>query len=365
MPSTARFFREYLRPAAGSTLAEEVSYPRADEQVEATVYRPLRQHGTLPGWVVLHGLTRPGRRHPGLIRFARAVARARNVVMVPEIPEWRELRVAPAVTVETIRAAVRALQQRADVDHRHVGLFGFSFGATQALIAASHEHTARQLHGLASWGGYGDIRRMFRFGLTGLHELDGVTYEMRPDPYGAWVIAANYLSQAPGYSGAVAVERALYVLALESGERRVYAWDPMYDALKVRLRAALPADQRELFDLIAPLTTARSPEQQRTLALADTIAETALRLDPLLDPQPFLPTVRVPVLVAHGRDDRLIPFSESVRLARALPARQLVGVTITSLFQHSGGTQSGLGPLGLAREGVRFLLLLRRLLRMV
>ena len=73
----------------------------------------------------------------------------------------------------------------------------------------------------------------------------------------------------------------------------------------------------------------------------------------------------MPVLVAHGRDDRLIPFSESVRLARALPQQQLVGITITSLFQHSGGTQSGLGPIGLVREGTRFLRLLHRVLRMV
>jgi pimeloyl-ACP methyl ester carboxylesterase len=365
MPSTVRFFREYLRPAIGSTRAEEVFYRRAGGEVEATVYRPARQRGTLPGWVVLHGLTRPGRRHPALIRFARAVAHAGNVVMVPEIPEWRELRVAPAISVETIRAAVRALQQRADVDHTHVGLFGFSFGATQALIAAADGPTAGLLHGIASWGGYGDIRRVFRFGLTGLYELDGTMYQTRPDPYGAWVIAANYLTHASGYGGADGVARALYQLALESGERRVDASDPMYDPVKLRLREQLPAEQRELFDLIAPLTTGPLPDVERTLALADTVADTALRLDPLLDPQPFLPAVRVPVRVAHGRDDRLIPFSESVLLARALPRRHLAGVTITSLFQHSGGTQSGLGPIGLAREGSRFLLLLHRVLRMV
>jgi pimeloyl-ACP methyl ester carboxylesterase len=365
MSSTARFFHQYLRPSERSTRGEEVFYRRANGQVEATVYRPTRQRAKLPGWVVLHGLTRPGRRHPGLIRFVRAIAHAGNVVMVPEIPEWRELRVAPAITIETIRAAVRALQQRADVDHSRVGLFGFSFGATQALIAASDEETAGLLHGIASWGGYADIRRVFRFGLTGLHELDGTTYRLRPDPYGAWIMAANYLPRAPQYRGADAVAHALYQLALESGERRICAAAPVYDPLKLQLRESLTAEQRALFDLIAPLTTAPEPELERTLALADTIAETALQLDPLLDPQPFLPAVRVPVLVAHGRDDRLIPFSESARLGRMLPPSRLVGATITSLFQHSGATQSGLGPLGLAREAARFLLLLRRVLRLV
>jgi hypothetical protein len=35
-------------------------------------------------------------------------------------------------------------------------MFGFSFGATQALIAASQPETAALLAGIASWGGYCD-----------------------------------------------------------------------------------------------------------------------------------------------------------------------------------------------------------------
>jgi pimeloyl-ACP methyl ester carboxylesterase len=124
-------------------------------------------------------------------------------------------------------------------------------------------------------------------------------------------------------------------------------------------------DQRELFDMIAPLTTARRQDEARVLDLAEKVADTALALDPLLDPGPFLSRVRVPILFTHGRDDRLIPFTESMRLARAVPADKSLGLTITSLFQHSGGTQTGLGPIGLAREGVRFVHLLHRVLTSV
>ena len=365
MPSVLRFVQQYVRPRAGATLADEVHYRRGAEQLPATVYSPRGRRGTLPGWVILHGLTRPGRRHPGLIHFAQSVARAGNIVMVPEIPEWRELRVAPAVTIDTIRAAVRALQHRDDVNHGHVGLFGFSFGATQALIASCDAETAASLHGIASWGGYCDLRRVFRFGLIGVHELDGVTRRMQPDPYGSWIIAGQYLPHVPGYGGSEAVAQALYELALESGEKRVYAWDPIYDVTKLRLRARLPDDQRELFDLIAPLTTVQDRDETRVLELGERIADTALRRDPLLDPQPFLGRVRVPVLFAHGRDDRLIPFTESIRLSRAVPASQSLGLTVTSLFQHSGATQAGLGPVGLVREGFRFLHLLHRVLAIV
>src|SRR5690606_8515639 len=152
---------------------------------------------------------------------------------------WRDLRVAPAVTIGTIQQAVRALQLRDDVKHDHVGLFGFSFGATQALIAAADESTSRLLAGVAAWGGYSDLRRLFRFGLTGEHELDVVTYRTEPDPYGCWFMAGNYLPRVPGYNGTDAVARALHDLALEAGEKGLFAWDPFFDASKRRLRSGL------------------------------------------------------------------------------------------------------------------------------
>jgi dienelactone hydrolase len=365
MPSTIRFLKQYLRPVDGATVAAETAYMRGDEELPATVFRPARGPRQLPAWVVLHGLTRPGRAHPSLQRFARAVAGAGNIVFVPEIPEWRDLRVAPAIAIDTIRQAVRALQERDDVRHEHVGLFGFSFAATQALIAAADAETARLLAGVAAWGGYSDLRRLFRFGLTGDHELDGVTYHTEPDPYGCWIMAGNYLTRVPGYERAHDVSTALHDLALEAGERGMYAWDPVFDEAKRRLRQRLDVDGRDLFDMIAPETTAPRRDHQRVLDLAESLARTALEADPLLDPMPFLADVRVPILFSHGRDDRLIPFTETIRLSRAVPDQHVRTTIITALFQHSGGTQSGLGLLGVAREGARFALLLRRVLALV
>jgi dienelactone hydrolase len=365
MASTLRFLKQYARPNPGAVVVSDTTYARGAEPLPASVYRPAGVTRTLPGWVVLHGLTRTGRQHPSLVRFAAAVASAGNLVFVPEIPEWRELRVAPAITVETIAAAVRALQQRADVRHDRVGIFGFSFGATQALIAASQPATAALLAGIAAWGGYCDLQRLFRFGLTGLHDFEGATHQTRPDPYGAWIIAGNYLTEVPGHEDAGAVADAVLALAREAGDRGLYAWEPVFDASKRRLREPLSARHRELFDMLAPETDRDRPDEARVLQLADDLAGTVVRLEPLLEPRPFLPALAVPVVFAHGRDDRLIPFSETLRLARHVPPSCIRSITITSLFQHSGGTRSGLGPVGLTREAARFLLLLHRMLRLV
>jgi pimeloyl-ACP methyl ester carboxylesterase len=360
---TAKFLKHYLRGGAALTV-EETSYDRGQESLPATVYRPLRG-GRLPGWVVLHGLTYTGRQHKSLVKFAGAVAAAGNIVLVPEIPEWRKLQVAPAVTVATIRAAVKALQSRADVAHEHAGLFGFSFGATQALVASCDPEIRPLLSGIAAWGGYCDLHRLFDFAMTGEHELDGRHYTLPPDPYGVWVMTGNYLTSMPGYEGAANAARALHALAQDAGQRGLYAWDPVFDETKVRLRQELDSGEREIFDLIAPPTNSPPGDRAQLRALARQLADTVMRVDPLMDPRPFLARVEVPTLLAHGRDDRLIPFTETIRLERALPPAVLRGRTITALFAHSGGTQSGLGRVGVAREGARFVNLLRRTLALV
>jgi pimeloyl-ACP methyl ester carboxylesterase len=363
MASLMGFLRAYVRPGRADLTKTETTYRRGELRLPATLYRP-RGTRRLPGWVVLHGLTYTGREHPALVHFVEAIAAAGNLVLVPDIPEWRDLRVAPAVTHDTIRAAVRALHDRTDVLEDRIGLFAFSFGATQSLIAAADPDVRTLLRALAAWGGYHDVRALFRFGILGEHELDGREYRVRPDPYGAWIMSGNYLTHIPGHEGDTRLAAAARELALEAGRRRRFAGDPIYDESKRRLRASLDPTDHALFDLIAPTADTPPPDPEWARDMAQQLADAALRVDPLMDPRPFLPRPGVNTLLAHGRTDRLIPFTETIRLSRALPADQLEGCTITALFEHSGGTNRALGPLGVVAEGIRFLAVLGRILHL-
>ncbi len=364
MASLAGFLRAYYRPGSAAVTESELTVDRGDAESEATLFRP-QGRGRLPGWVVLHGLTHSGRHHPALRRFVRAIAASGHAVLVPDIPEWRALHVAPAITVATIRAAVRTLHDRDDIHAERMGLFGFSFGATQALVAATDPEIGSLLTAIAAWGGYYDLDRLFVYHMTGAHELDGVTYAMSPDPYGAWVMVGNYLTAMPGHANDHATARALLDLARDAGRAQIPAWDPAYDDAIRRARATLPLEQHALFDLAAPLSNASRGNLDHAREQALLLADAARRTDPLMDPIVFIPRVGTRTLLAHGRDDRLIPFTETIRLTRALPAGQVAGCTITSLFAHSGGTDRGLGPFGLMRESARFVNVLRRILRLL
>ena len=58
--------------------------------------------------------------------------------------------------------------------------------------------------------------------------------------------------------------------------------------------------------------------------------------------------MRCPVHVIHGRHDHLVPFSEGLRLGRALAEVTPARATVTTLFGHSAQD-----PLPSLREALR------------
>jgi pimeloyl-ACP methyl ester carboxylesterase len=280
-------------------------------------------------------------------------------VLIPEVPEWRELQLAPDRAIPTIRSAILALDARPETEAGRIGVVGFSFGAPQALIAAGDPEVRRHLAAAVGFGGYCDLRSTLAFQFTGEVEGFGVQEVLRPDPYGRWVVGANYLTAVPGMEEADDVAGALRKLATAAGERRIESWDPLYDPVKRELRERIAPRRRELFDLFAPETD-REPPRGEALELVELLCRAAEARDPLVAPRDHLREIETPVHLVHGRRDHLVPFTETLRLEEALPPGR-ASVTITGLFAHSEGTRLGSALHG-AREGLRFLGTLRKIL---
>ena len=367
MASTLRFLHQFLRPESGAVLQEEATYRRGDDTLRAVLYRPAASSpaAPLPGWIALHGLTYTGPDHPSLQRFARALAASGAVVLVPDLPEWRALRVAPRTTVQTVKAAVLQLGDNPLTHPGRIGVIGFSFGATQSLIASTDPFLDGHLAGVAAWGGYADIRRTTRFAFLGDHELDGERYHHDPDPYGRWILSGNYLHLLPEHAGDRTLSDALHGLARESGRRGIMSWSRETDALKDAARAGLTPRQQEVFDLIAPPVGSSFSEAERVRVeeLVARMTAAAVESEPLLDASGYLERVPVPVFLAHGRGDRLMPWTEMVRLRRAL-GDQVTYSAITSLFAHSFGEKRFPTP-GVILEALRFVRLISRMLRLI
>jgi pimeloyl-ACP methyl ester carboxylesterase len=317
-----------------SLVTREIQLDRAGTPVPATLIMPAGAGRPLPTWIVLHGITRPGRAHPTLVRFTRALAASRCAVLVPEVPEWRELSLATHLTVPTIEAGLAALAALDEVAHLPVGLVGFSFGAPQAIAASADPAICDRIGGVVGFGGFCDLEHTLRFQFTGEHEWGRDRHHLRPDPYGRWIVGANYLTAIPGYEGRGAAADALRRLAAVAGDSGILSWDATFEEPKGELRRALPAEDREVFDLFAPASPAE-PDRAAGEAMAVALADAGRRVEPAIEATRSFGDVRGPIHILHGRQDHLIPFSEAFRLRDALPPEAVAGATVTSLFGHS------------------------------
>ena len=329
---------------------DEVVLDRDGTRVPATLVRPRDRSRDLPAWVVMHGITRPGRAHEQLVRFTRALAHAGIVTIVPEVPEWRDLELAPGLSAPSIAAAIRWLRTSGIVRDDPVGVVGFSFGAPHAIGAWADARLNDEVGAACGFGGYCSIRRTFHFMMTGQYEADGDTYWLQPDPYGRWIVAANYLPAVPGREDARDVAEALRTLAKYSGDVGAASWDPVYDPKIDELRRSIAEERRSLFDLFAAKSGAAVPMSEAA-AMGEELEEAARRVEPAIDPTDVLSEVKGTVHLLHGRRDHLIPYSESICLAGALQ-RGTPRLAVTRLFGHSA--QDRLPLLSSAVEIPRF-----------
>ena len=329
---TLSFTRAWLRPPR-DVIEEEVTVDRDGTAVRATLVRPSITASDLPAWVVMHGITRPGRSHTQLVRFTRALARAGIAAIVPDVPEWRDLQLRPDLSVPSIAASVRWLRDSELIRDEPVGVVGFSFGAPHAVGARASPRLRDEIGAACGFGGYCSLRHTFRFMMTGRYNAAGEEAYLKPDPYGRWIVAANYLTAVPGYEDATDVAEALRTLACHAGDIGATSWHALYDPIIHDLRGIIAMERRGLFDVFAPGSKAHAPRPE-AFRIGEQLEEAARLTDPTLDPSSVLGAVRGTVHLLHGRVDHLIPYSESQRMAKALRVAS-PRLTITRLFNHS------------------------------
>jgi pimeloyl-ACP methyl ester carboxylesterase len=291
-----------------------ISYRRAAGPASADLYRsPQQPRGTV---VVVPGLTPDGKDDPRLVAFAKSLARAQFLVLVPDIENTRALKVSAADSA-FIGDALEELAQRFAGGGKHsVGLIAISYAVGPALLAASQTPAGRHVRFIVAIGGYYDIAAAIGFVTTGDYRAaDGSWQRLAPHEGGKWVFVRSNADRIADPSDRDRLrqiaERRLANPAAEIGD----------------LAARLGPDGRAVYELIANGDPARVPGLIGQLPSA--IREELRRLD--LRGRDFR-AIAGPVFLIHGRDDAIIPYNESVKLAEALGPR--ADLTILDHFAH-------------------------------
>ncbi len=292
----------------------EVSYQGPLGIVKADLYLP--QPGRRDSGILLnHGVIDTGKDDPRLKRFATILCQAGFVVFVPDLKGMRSFHISPS-DIEEIQGAFEYFLSREEIRRNSCGLFGFSYGAGPTIIAACRPAIRERVRFVVSFGGYYELKNVLSFIATGRFEFEGKGYFRKPQEYGKWVFLANNLH------------------LIESAEDRVI----LEKILEIKLR-----DEKAPIDPFLP----RLGEEGRNilnLLSHDDPAQTEAFLWKLSPPVQssvealsvagVLKNLRANLILAHGEDDDLIPFTETLRLAQAAPDPRKVYCQILKTYSH-------------------------------
>ncbi len=291
---------------------------------EADLYLPTRREARA-GLVLVPGVAPRGRRDPRLVAFAERLALARFAVFVPEIANLRALKVSAADAAPI--ADTLAYAAASDHTSGQAGLIAISYAVGPAVVAALRPETGGRVAFFVSIGGYFDAQAVVTFFTTGGYRGPGDT-EWRyrePNAYGKWVFVHSNADRLED-----ADDRALLA---EMAERKLADPEAPVDDIVARLGP----EGRSVYALLANHDPARVPHLIAGLPVAIRRELQALDLS-----RRDLSSLDAPVYLVHGRDDAIIPYTESIALKAALPAGR-AELYLVDQFAHVDLSAFGLG----------------------
>jgi hypothetical protein len=147
--------------------------------IVADLFRPVPRFGTIqphtkPALVLALGVRTKPRDRTLVLSFAQTMSRLGYVVLWPRLQALD--RGMPLLeSPETFVLGMRYLKGVDLVDHHRITIFGFSVGASLALVAATNQQIAKEVHALVFFGGYYDIFSYLTSLATQTSSIDGKT----------------------------------------------------------------------------------------------------------------------------------------------------------------------------------------------
>ena len=277
--------------------------------------------------VLVPGVSPDGKDDPRLVAFAKAVARAGFVVLVPDLVGLRDLKVRPSDRRDIADAVGYLADRTGPGAGATVGIIAFSYAAGPAVLAALTDDVRRRVRFVLAVGGYHDVVAMVTYFTTGyFRERPGAPWRYRPpNNYAKWVFLRSNTERLPDPADRAAL--------FEMAERKLA--DPRVAVDD--LAAGLGDDGRAVWALV----TNRDPDKVAALiaALPEPVRLDMAALD--LKGRDFS-KLTARLLLIHGRDDPIIPFSESQALAAAVPADR-VELYLVDALAHVDLGRIGIG----------------------
>ena len=280
-----------------------IEYEILERRYQADLYQPGET--PLAGIVLIPGVAQHGRNDPRLVTFANTLARFRFVVLVPEIPNLRDLKIRAEDSL-TIKDAFKYLVTEIDyLPQAQIGIGAFSYAVGPAVLAALDPTIHDKVDFILSVGGYYDIEKTITFFTTGYFRYQSEWHFLKPNEYGKWVFVISNLERLTN-----PIDKVIF---RKIAQRKMNNPNAIIDDLTIDLSPEASS--------ILTLLQNQDPENAPTLILS---LPDAIRADlNALDiSNKDLNQLKARLILLHGTDDNIIPYTESIALANAVAEDQ-------------------------------------------
>ena len=307
--------QEWLSP---DTVREAVTFPLSSEEGAADIYRipDGKKHA---GVLVFLGINPAPRDDHRVVNLGKGLARAGFVAMFPWSTSMMGKRIAPTEPDNLVRA-FEHLSGLEYVDPQRVGMGGFCVGASMLTVAASDPRISEKVSFISSFGAYYDMWDMVK-----QISANRSFYRQVMEPWDP-----NHLSEE------VLANQLVAGLGDEKERETMARTFIEKDATESPALDGLSTGGKAVYRLLSSMTA--SEEDRLTLDEADKLMQdlppNLLEELKSISPITNISNLKARVLIAHDREDDLVPSEESRRLADALSDRGDFHHTEFSFFSH-------------------------------
>lgn len=265
----------------------------------------LSREKPLAALLLLPGAAEGGKDDPRLQALAMSMARARFAVLVPDLPGFRALQVGSRDIGDVARCFYWLSSRHDLAPEGRAGLCGISYACGPAVLAALDPLIADRVRFIMSVGGYHDLVQVLTFFTTGYFQKDGMWQYRTPNHYGKWVFVLSNIDRLHA-----ATDRQIFA---RMAARKLEDENAPIDDLA----AGLTAEGRSFIAFLQN----RDPERVRYL-IGRLPLPIRTEIDRLNIARYDLRRLRARMIILHGYDDDIIPYTESIALAQKLPPGQ-------------------------------------------
>lgn len=253
--------------------------------------------------------------HPKMDMLARLLAKLEFKVYIPRIPPLKSLDLS-SKNVEWFISFYKWILDIKKHPSKKIFMVGISFGGA-IMLKAIHKTTNKIPHPktILTYGTYSNSESMLKFLIDGKITTQNQTYETKPHEWGLIVLFHNFLKNIQTKWDSKDLEYALELKVKEQNEEcNKFVED-------------LPKLQKHIFSSIVNSNV--TPEVKN---LAEQIVDHHRNHMDELSPRYWAENIKNKIFILHGANDTMVPFTESIQLAKFLPNTELL---ISHLYEHN------------------------------